>query len=152
MAALPPKQHSQGLPSISSLTNGLRPASQQLSPEQLSATDSTRDSGTWPQPHHQNKRKPPYHIPFTTSTRALCRLCALRQLAPFHYTTGGQPLQLSDANECGRGRKPLMVTVTCPSCSTSLDRPDWRYKHLLVLFLHTSSVTIDSMLITSSRR
>ncbi|CAK3959396.1 HLH transcription factor (Hpa3) like [Lecanosticta acicola] len=40
----------QGLPSISSLTNGL-PPSAPISPDQQSATDSTRDSGTWPQPH-----------------------------------------------------------------------------------------------------
>jgi len=39
----------QGLPSISSLTNGL-PPSAPISPDQ--STDSTRDSGTWPQPHN----------------------------------------------------------------------------------------------------
>lgn len=50
----PSQKHQQGLPSISSLTNGLPPASQQLSPEQLSATDSTRDSGTWPQPQSKH--------------------------------------------------------------------------------------------------
>lgn len=45
----------QGLPSISSLTNGLPSSVQQLSPDQQSLTESTRDSGTWPQP--QSKRK-----------------------------------------------------------------------------------------------
>ena len=49
------QQQQQGLPSITSLTNGLPPTSQQRSPTQLSATDSTRDSGNWPQV--QSKRK-----------------------------------------------------------------------------------------------
>ncbi|KAF7193386.1 Protein esc1 [Pseudocercospora fuligena] len=43
----------QGLPSISSLTNGL-PPSAPISPDQQSASDSTRDSGTWPQPQSKH--------------------------------------------------------------------------------------------------
>lgn len=54
----PPQPQHQGLPSISSLTNGLPPpSSQQRSPDQQSIADSTRDSGTWPQPNAQSKRK-----------------------------------------------------------------------------------------------
>ncbi|KAK3713490.1 hypothetical protein LTR37_008448 [Vermiconidia calcicola] len=41
------RRHPQGLPSISSLTNGLPLSSQQHSPDQRSAVDSTRDSGSW---------------------------------------------------------------------------------------------------------
>ncbi|KXT06400.1 hypothetical protein AC578_6004 [Pseudocercospora eumusae] len=49
------QQHpqAQGLPSISSLTNGL-PPSAPISPDQQSASDSTRDSGTWPQPQSKH--------------------------------------------------------------------------------------------------
>ncbi|CAK1354415.1 Protein esc1 [Cercospora beticola] len=47
------QQHSQGLPSISSLTNGL-PKSAPISPDGQSLTDSTRDSGTWPQPQSKH--------------------------------------------------------------------------------------------------
>jgi hypothetical protein len=50
-------QH-QGLPSITSLTNGLPPSSQQRSPEQESLKDSWRpDSGRWSQQNGQSKRK-----------------------------------------------------------------------------------------------
>ncbi|EGP91464.1 unnamed protein product [Zymoseptoria tritici ST99CH_1A5] len=45
-------QQHQGLPSITTLTNGLRPSAP-ISPDQQSTSDTTRDSGTWPQP--QNK-------------------------------------------------------------------------------------------------
>ncbi|KAF2769533.1 hypothetical protein EJ03DRAFT_272173 [Teratosphaeria nubilosa] len=44
------QQETQGLPSITSLTNGLPRPGPKLSPEQQSVADSTRDSGTWPQP------------------------------------------------------------------------------------------------------
>jgi hypothetical protein len=55
MAAPNSAQHeTQGLPSITSLTNGLPRA--QVSPDQQSLNESTRDSGTWPQPHI-SKRK-----------------------------------------------------------------------------------------------
>lgn len=51
------QQHSQGLPSITSLTNDLPKPAAPISPEGQSLTDSGRDSGTWPQP--QSKRKSP---------------------------------------------------------------------------------------------
>lgn len=60
-------QQSQGLPSISSLTNGL-PASQRPSTDQLSP-ESTRDSGTWPQPH--SKRESPSPPQAIASTRSM---------------------------------------------------------------------------------
>ncbi|KAI5369547.1 Putative myc-type, basic helix-loop-helix (bHLH) domain-containing protein [Septoria linicola] len=47
------QQHGQGLPSISSLTNGL-PRTAPISPDGQSLTDSTRDSGTWPQPQSKH--------------------------------------------------------------------------------------------------
>ena len=53
----PQRQQSQGLPSISSLTNGLPAASQRVSSDQLSP-ESTRDSGTWPQPHSKRESYP----------------------------------------------------------------------------------------------
>ncbi|KAK4973346.1 hypothetical protein LTR28_011262 [Elasticomyces elasticus] len=43
------QQLNHGLPSITSLTNGL-PPTQQHSPSQLSSTGPIRDSGTWPAP------------------------------------------------------------------------------------------------------
>jgi hypothetical protein len=47
--ALHPQQQHQGLPSISSLTSNL-PHGAPISPDQSSLAESTRDSGTWPQP------------------------------------------------------------------------------------------------------
>jgi hypothetical protein len=44
-----PQQQHQGLPSISSLTSNL-PHGAPISPDQSSLAESTRDSGTWPQP------------------------------------------------------------------------------------------------------
>jgi len=52
-AAAPPP--GQALPGIATLTNGIPNASTRLSPDRSSLAESTRDSGTWPQP--QSKRK-----------------------------------------------------------------------------------------------
>jgi len=54
--------HQQGLPSISSLTNGLLPSnsSQQYAHGDQPQGEHLRDSGTWPQPH--SKREFP--LPF----------------------------------------------------------------------------------------
>ncbi|KAK3655656.1 hypothetical protein LTR56_003305 [Elasticomyces elasticus] len=64
--ALPTAQHHQppqGLPSISSLTTGLPSSASRLPSDQHSLSESTRDSGTWPQP--QSKRKSFDHAALT---------------------------------------------------------------------------------------
>lgn len=57
MASPPSTSHQQGLPSISSLTNGLPPSN---APGQYAHGDQQqgeplRDSGTWPQPHSKRE-------------------------------------------------------------------------------------------------
>lgn len=49
--------HQQGLPSISSLTNGLPPsnAAQQYAHGDQAQGEHLRDSGTWPQPHSKRE-------------------------------------------------------------------------------------------------
>lgn len=55
-----PQQRPQGLPGINSLTNGIPPPQQQqrLSTDQHVSPESTRDSGTWPQPHTSKRELP----------------------------------------------------------------------------------------------
>lgn len=53
--AITQQTHGQGLPSISSLTNGLPGQTMKLSPEQASLNEPSRDSGTWPPPQSKCK-------------------------------------------------------------------------------------------------
>jgi hypothetical protein len=57
MASPNSNSHQQGLPSISSLTNGLPPsnAAQQYSHGDQPQGEHLRDSGTWPQPHSKRE-------------------------------------------------------------------------------------------------
>lgn len=57
MASPPSTSHQQGLPSISSLTNGLPPsnAPQQYAHGDQQQGEPLRDSGTWPQPHSKRE-------------------------------------------------------------------------------------------------
>ena len=56
MASPSSNSHQQGLPSISSLTNGLPPsnAAQQYAHGDQAQGEHLRDSGTWPQPHSKH--------------------------------------------------------------------------------------------------
>ena len=49
------QQQQQGLPSISSLTNGLPSSKQQLSPGAQARSEQLRDSGTWLHPHSKRE-------------------------------------------------------------------------------------------------
>lgn len=70
------QQHTQGLPSITSLTNGL-PKPAPISPDGQSLTDPvSRDSGTWPQPQSKRKlttltSKPHGQLPYENLTHLL---------------------------------------------------------------------------------
>jgi len=55
------QQQQQGLPSISSLTNGL-PSSKQLSPGAQARSEQLRDSGTWPHPHSKRECSFPFML------------------------------------------------------------------------------------------
>jgi len=81
--ALPGAQHQlppQGLPSISSITNGLPSAAAHLPPDQLSLSESTRDSGTWPQPHSKRKFSSIFEV-LCFERSAVCTLSLTRSWA-----------------------------------------------------------------------
>lgn len=79
MASPAPQHHAQGLPSISTLTDGLRPSSHRLSPEHVLQNEQLRDSGTWPQPNSKRKCAL-FHYPYSTRVESCHNAGLLRTL------------------------------------------------------------------------
>lgn len=98
-------QQHQGLPSITTLTNGLRPSAP-ISPDQQSTSDTTRDSGTWPQP--QNKRK---SHGATVSERFASHVLPRVERRP------------GSAQACLQRLSPFLCSLLMPLCASSCSAP-----------------------------